>query len=284
VNLTPISDDSQPSVNVNHMSKDISELRIAHHEALALQIPRPYVLDLYRDSVVEQALSAISCKIDHYQQSSEDGSPFIHRNYVELHQSALEGFLLTVQSMWERSVRNILVACATKLNYPAKTLNDIRRSPWSEQDKNNLEGFFQELIGLPIQAFDSGQDLLLLHVLGSALRHGDGPACKRLFALQPGLWQNWLAPGTHVPILNYTVPLDAPAYPSIDLITIPEKLLQQMMMSVNWFWEDMEYIRCRSFARTHDSTSRYLQELEGQRLLRPQQRVWTSALAPVVSR
>ena len=259
------------------MPKDISEVRIAHHEALALQIPHLYVLDLYRDSVVEHALGEISRKIDHYQQSSEDAAPFIHHDYVDLHQSALEGFLLTVQSMWERSVRNILVACATKLNYSAKTLNDIRRSPWSEQDKNNLEGFFEELIGLPIQAFDSGQDLLLLHVLGSALRHGDGPACKRLFTLQPGFWQNWLAPGTHIPILNYTVPLDAPVYPSIDFITIPEKLLRQMMMSVNWFWEDMDYIRCRSFARTHDSTSRYLQELEEKRLLRPQQRVWTAA-------
>lgn len=275
--MTPGRGNPSRPGSVDHMSKDISEVQIAHHEALALQIPHSHVLDLYRDSVVEHALGEISRKIDHYQQSSEDAAPFIHHDYVELHQSALEGFLLTVQSMWERSVRNILVACATKLNYPAKTLNDIRRSPWSEQDKNNLEGFFEDLIGLPIQAFDSGQDLLILHVLGSALRHGDGPACKRLFALQPSLWQNWLPPGTPIPTLNYTVPVDAPTCPSIDLISIPEKLLRQMMMSVNWFWEDMDYIRCRSFARTQDSTSRYLQALEEKRLLRPQQRVWTAA-------
>jgi hypothetical protein len=263
------------------MPKDISEVRIAHHEALALQIPHPYMLDLYRIGVVEHALGEINWKIDHYHKSSEDAAPFIHSNYVDLHQSALEGFLLTIQSMWERSVRNILVACATKLNYSPKSLNDIRRSPWSEQDKNNLEFFFEELIGLPIRDFDSGQDLLLLHVMGSALRHGDGPASKRLFALQPGLWQHWLAPGANISGINYTVPMDAPAHPSVSLITIPEELLRQMMMSVNWFWEDMDYIRCRSFVRMHESTSRYLRELEGKRLQRPQQRVWTPASVEV---
>lgn len=41
---------------LSHMSK-VSEVKIAHHEAVALQIPHSYVLDLYRDSVVEHANS-----------------------------------------------------------------------------------------------------------------------------------------------------------------------------------------------------------------------------------
>jgi hypothetical protein len=129
---------------------------------------------------------------------------------------------------------------------------------------------------LPLQSFNTYSDLDLLHVFGNALRHGDGPAAQKLHERCPSLWWNWLAPNTHIAAGSFSiiVPADAPKHPNFADITLPEAVLEQMMQSVIWFWEDIEHIRCNSFKRKHTSVVEKIDRWRLERLDRPGKRVW----------
>lgn len=51
-------------------------------------------------------------------------------------------------------------------------------------------------------------------------------------------------------------------------------MLEQMIQSVLWFWEDVDFVRCNSFRRKDPSTERFLDELRAARDQRDSLRVW----------
>ena len=130
---------------------------------------------------------------------------------------------------------------------------------------------------MPITAFDVYADLDLLQNLGNAIRHGDGTSSQKVYQMCPGLWQQWLPPGSVIEGGPFTVrvPLDAPAFPAFEAISLPQKLLEQLVQSVIWFWDDIEHMRCNSFSRKHPTVERKLEEWKVARKQRSSNRIWT---------
>lgn len=67
---------------------------------------------------------------------------------------------------------------------------------------------------------------------------------------------------------------DGPKNPPFDSITLPECLLEQMIQSVIWFWEDIEHMRCNSFKRKHRSVVAKISTWQASRAYRDGSRVW----------
>ena len=131
-------------------------------------------------------------------------------------------------------------------------------------------------MGVPVQAFDSYPDLDLLQNLGSAIRHGDGAAARKVHHSCPGLWFNWLPPGETITAgpFRINIPIDGPKHPSFNTITLPEAVLAQMIQSVMWFWEDIEGIRCNSFKQRDSTVDTKISNWRLNRKNRHSARIW----------
>jgi hypothetical protein len=250
-------------------------------DPLAGSTEHAQALMVLRDRVIHPSLNALEASIDELQSSEDDLDAFVLLDVEPLHQATMEGYLLTVQAMFERAVRRTLSSCVRA--YLPKADRDsritaIQRAHWPAKERNSLQGHFQELLALPFDAFDPAGDLELLYLFGNALRHGDGNAAERIHALCPELWINWLPPGTTIAPQGRVlvrVPADAPAHPSIQDISLPRALLEQLIQAVLWFWEDLDYVRCRSFRRVHPGLAARLEQQQSDRPNRSSQRLWS---------
>lgn len=262
---------------MNDHAPQIDTFVLDDHEALGAATGHVGALALYSDSVVRPSLRALSDKIDELQRSDDDRAEFELLDYEPMYQSTVEGYLLAVQSMWERGLRGLLINRAKRLSKGADYATLLQRANWADVKRPDLHGYFQELIGLPLMSFYSHADLDLLQLLGSALRHGNGQASRKLHEKCPSLWVHWLAPGTRIEVgtLRLEMPADAPKHPDFELITLSSAVLEQMIQSVVWFWEDIEYIRCNSFKRKHATVVASLQQQMLERPNRPAKRVWS---------
>lgn len=252
---------------------DITQHTLTDHDSIGSPSSHIGSLTLFRDSVVRPSLKKLDDEIDRLRDSKEPAADFFADDYAELFQTTLEGYLIAVQSMWERGLRSMLIRRAKKLT-PDADMQVIAHAKLE-----GLKSHFLALIGLPLDAFSSYSDLYLLQNLGNAIRHGDGHAAQRVHALCPRLWFNWLSPGEEIVAGPFRIvaPNDGPKHPSFNEITLPEALLDQMIQSVLWFWEDIENLRCNSFTRKHPSTvvklSRWKDEIQS----RSASRVWRPA-------
>lgn len=229
-------------------------------------------LNLYRDEVVRPALATLDGRHAEARAKDDPGTVFWECMLEDTHALSVEGFLLTVQSLFERGLRRMMVAAAHQRGGDVKR---IRKALWRSEQTVDVQQLFEGLFGAPLSLFGPHQDLELLQVLGNALRHGDGASAERLHKLVPSLWHHWLPPGTVIPGVGFQVPETAPRHPSFDNITLPVAFLEQMIQSVLWFWEDVEFVRCNSFSSTHSSTVRFLDELREKRSQRASLRVWS---------
>lgn len=156
--------------------------------------------------------------------------------------------------------------------WPAGRIQQIQRCSLDSKGPNLLR-FFQKLFDAPMEWFGVHADLQFIHLLGNALRHGNGDSAIKIHQLAPSLWKTWLPPGSTIGGL-YTVPLAAPRHPAFT-ITLPRVLLDQMMMAVRGFWEDIELVRCNSFSRKSEGVEKHINTLREQRARRSNERVWT---------
>lgn len=239
-------------------------------------------LELFRDKVIAPSLVELEATIDRLQASDDELDAFVLLDIEPLHQTTMEGYALAVQSMFERSLRGMLQRAAASIfsKDTQPIWNDrIRRATWSGSG-NTLKELFTVLIGFPLRELDPDGDLDLLQELGSAMRHGDGRAAETIHRWCPELWINWLPPGYVLEIDGrriIRVRDDAPAHPSIDTISFPRSLLEQMILAILWFWRDIEYMRCRSFRACAARTVRHLDVEREDRRCRASQRVWSRA-------
>jgi hypothetical protein len=254
---------------------DVSSFCWIDHESIGFPGSHVQALELFRDSVVLPSLNALDTEIQRLHQSEDPTAIFIADDYTELFQTTVEGYLIAVQSMWERGLRALLIERERKTSQSPKTI-EIERATWSGRRAPTLQDHFRHLMGISIQAFDSFQDLDLLQSLGSAIRHGDGDAAKRVHQISPNLWFNWLEPGGEIIAgpFRMTVPSNTQKHPPFESITLPQALLEQMIQSVLWFWEDLERMRCNSFKRKHHSVVAKLSTWRADRSARQSSRKW----------
>ena len=255
---------------------DITTFTLSNYQSVGVPSAHTTSLELYRDGVVLPSLERLDAQITAFQAEDDPSAIFAVDMYAELYQSTVEGYLLTVQSMWERGVRNMLATRAKAQGFDDKNIKRMRRSTWDASASEGLQQYFLNLMGLPMQTFDTYNDLELLHIIGNALRHGDGASAEKLHQLCPNLWFGWIAPGETLQAGPFCITggSDGPKHPSIINITLKETVLYQMLKSVLWFWEDVEMIRCNSFSAKAPPVERELERWKSERGQRASERVW----------
>lgn len=262
---------------MNSSVSDIHQFAFLDHDSLGFPEGHCRSLQLFRDSVIIPSLRAIDHEIQENIRSDNPAAVFFEGDLADLFQATVESYLLAVQSMWERGLRRLLISREMRL-YGDGKINALRRATWSS-DGNSLQYHFERLLAVSMTEFDSYEDIDLLQNLGNAIRHGDGPSAKRVYELAPTLWFNWLVPGTIIQAgpFEFTVPHDAPKYPSFDNVTLQDIVLQQMIQSVTDFWMDLECMRCNSFRNRDESVVKRLKAWPEERRQRRAKRVWTLA-------
>jgi hypothetical protein len=256
------------------MDNPLEGVRWTHHDVAVFDGLDRTALKLFRDEVVNASIGALDRQIDALERSEDEAErSFGVDVYAELRQSTIEGFLLTTQSMHERGLRGLMFAMATRLRWEKADCSKLQKVLWALGEKRSVQSEFARLFEAPIQWFGRYDDLNLLWILASAIRHGDGASAQRLHEICPALWTQWLAPGSPLPG-GRVVPDTAPAHPSFGRITLTRALLDQMIMTVQGFWEDIEYVRCNSFSRRHKSTDVFMDTLRAARRARDSERVW----------
>lgn len=234
-----------------------------------------FAIELFRDSVVRPSLRAIDLRIEEIEQSDDESAAFLRDDMADLFQATVEAYLLAVQSMWERALRTLLIERDKRLSQGSQRAA-LERAQWSGGRKD-LQHHFERLLGVPVVAFDSFEDLDLLQNLGSAIRHGDGSAARKVHERAPSLWWNWAPPGTSYDagLFRVDIPADWPAHPSFRKVTLPEEVLEQMIQAVEAFWVDLENMRCNSLREKSPSVQRQLAAWPAERVQRVSARLWT---------
>lgn len=263
---------------MSELALDPQQFVFLDHDSLGLPTANVRSLQLFRDVVVLPSLRALDREIEESVRSGEPGSVFYNCHLVDLFQTTVESYVLAVQSIWERGLRNLLILRERRLN-GGRESDKLQNAAWSIKPTkdDSLQSHFHRLLAVPITAFDSYDDLDLLQHLGNAIRHGDGRSAKRVHDLAPSLWFGWLAPGSVIQAgpHNIAVSHDAPKYPSFDNVTLQKIVLEQMIQSVTDFWEDLECMRCNSFRSKDELVIRHLESLLEERRGRYIKRLWT---------
>lgn len=218
---------------------------------------------LYLESVITPALDVIDARRDELSRSDEPIAVFQFGDLKRLHAATIEAFALSVQSQWERQLRAFLKDCARELKPFAAYLQKLESANWTE-----LLRQFQELRGLPLQAFDSFSDLELLQLLGNACRHGDGKSARVLYERCPELWPNWLPAlpaGWSGPPLALV-----PTHPPFSQICLQRSHLVRLTHALIWFWDDHNYIYTNSIKPKHSNIDSVLAEMRERRARRQQ--------------
>jgi hypothetical protein len=255
---------------------DLCGFALLEHDSLGHATAHARSLELFQDSVIHPSLRALDAEIARLEGSEEPGAEFFVSDLGELYQASVEGYLLTVQSMWERGLRSMLVARERRL-HAGDAEGKLQRAVWHDAKGGDLHAHFKRLMGFPLTVFDAYCDLDFLQCLASAIRHGDGPSARRVHELCPGLWWNWIDPDETLvagPIRLQPSP-GSPKHPSFSSITLPEDLLEQMTQAVLWFWEDVDNLRCSSFTCKHHTVVERLDAWPAERALREGKRVWS---------
>jgi hypothetical protein len=236
-----------------------------------------FSLQLYNDNLVRPTLLLLSERLSALERSIDVRDEFLRVDFATMYQATIEGYLLVVQSMWERGLRNLLIARANHRQSGPVVINRIKRAPWSD-DKGSLHHYFEELLGLPFSAFYSYPDLDLLQTFGNAFRHGDGKSAEELHKRCPSLWSHYLPPDWHFApegLVACGHLIHSIKHPSIGHIQLLPEVLEQMIQSVVWFWKDIEYIRCRSISSPHPDLLTRLWRQSQERPLRAKYRTWS---------
>ena len=245
------------------------------HESVSFPGGHARTLELFRDSVVRPSLFALDQQLEELNQNMDEAAAFFVDDVAALFQTSVEGYLLSVQAMWERGLRELLVRREKALKRSAPVAA-IQSAHWRSERSVDIHQHFERLMGIPLHAFDCYDDLELLQHLASAVRHGDGAAAKKVYQHAPSLWWNRLEPGQQLVAgpFRLDVPPDIKP-PSFNDITMFEAVLEQMIDAVIGFWVDLEFMRCNSLHRKSASVAEQLAEWSSDRQRRQSTRVWT---------
>src|ERR1700685_1872176 len=129
-------------------------------------------------------------------------------------------FCLSLQSLWERQLRDYLHRCAQDLKAGEELAHKARSASWGE-----LSGLFLQLRGISLKDFEQYAKLNLPHLLGNACRHGNGPSLKRLATTYPQLWPQPKAimpvPFFRFNLMNIIGILNAAQHANFEFLVVP---------------------------------------------------------------
>jgi hypothetical protein len=216
---------------------------------------------LYLEGVVTPALDAIDARYDELSLSDEPIVVFQFGDVKALRKATIETFALSVQSLWERQLREFLKNCARELKHSADYVERLESASWAKLLKQ-----FKELRGLPLEDFDSFPDFELLQLLGNACRHGDGKSAKMLYERWPELWPNW----PPAPPAGWSGPLlaNVPNHPLFSGVSLHRSVLVRLIHAVIWFWDDHNYIYTNSIEPKSSSIEGALAKMREKRARR----------------
>lgn len=123
-------DDTTPSGQSSDV--DISTYAWLDHDSVGFPGAHVRALELFRNSVVRTSLLAMDREIDDNAQSEDDGAVFFESDLADLHHATVQGYLLTVQAMWERGLRRPL----GQRNLAPKGCNGISKDSWGSPWKH----------------------------------------------------------------------------------------------------------------------------------------------------
>jgi hypothetical protein len=209
----------------------------------------------YLERVITPALDAIDARLHELSASAEPIAVFQLGDMEKLSESTNQAFALSLQSQWERQLREFLKDCARELKYPEKYSQQLESANWTD-----LLKYFQELRGLPLQAFDSFSDLEVLQLLGNACRHGEGKSARILYQRCPEFWPKW---PTALP-----AGLFGPNPRPFSQIRLQRSHLVRLTHAVIWFWDDHNYIYTNSIKSQDSYINRALAEMREKRAQR----------------
>lgn len=236
---------------------EILSHRVMDHDCLSIASEQIYILEQFRDEVVQPSLDNINLQLAKLKTDTTDLSIFLFDDFDALRNITIQGFLISLQSLWERGFRSMLKAFGDKANNSVISRNS-KVAKWST-DENGLQTLFATVIGIEIRLFPSYKDLSFLQMLANAIRHGDGRSASQLYQLCPSLW-----PKEHgaVELTNFSD------------IVIPSIVLEQMFKSVIEFWIDIDLLRCNSFSQKAPIVESKLQNWRSEIEKRIGERVW----------
>ncbi|MCA8162069.1 hypothetical protein [Burkholderia cepacia] len=229
-------------------------------EDVQLALHRPRVRAFLND-VVHPVLAAIDADIERWATTQEGGWMFAVADGQALLQATVQAFCLSIQSLWERQLRNWLNSCIVPGPDRVRQRRTARDGSLSE-----LSDLLLELRGIALTAFPSFADLDLLQRVGNACRHGDGRSAIALFRSNRELWPNWSS--APFPWSDDNPPVGPPPPPSFEQALLPRKLLDRFATAIIGFWEDVEYIRLHSIATKHHQLHVEMERLRRQRRTR----------------
>ncbi|REG48998.1 hypothetical protein B0G80_5318 [Paraburkholderia sp. BL6669N2] len=226
--------------------------RLQYQDVQAV-LHRPRVRAFLND-VVKPALAAIDADIERWATTQEGGWMFAVADGEALLQATIQAFCLSIQSLWERQLRNWLSACIPPGSENQPKLLTTRKGTLPE-----LSALLHELRGIPLTAFPCYPDLDLLQRVGNACRHGDGRSAVALYRTNPELWPAWSS--ALFPWLDNHPKVRPPPLPSFEHAVLPRELLERFATAIVGFWEDVEYIRLNSIERKDEQIHAEMERL-----------------------
>jgi len=145
---------------------------------------------------------------------------------LEVHRS----FALSLGALWERNFRRHLMTSASIIGKP---LSETLRKRIQGGNWNELCEAFDRVRGFRLEWFPQYENLYLLNLLASAIRHGDGKAAETLSDQRPDLflqdsvrtgWFAWFN-GEYLP------------GKSVNKLDIPLTVLSELAEAVATFWD-----------------------------------------------
>ncbi|PWE35005.1 hypothetical protein DD563_02845 [Pelagicola sp. LXJ1103] len=210
----------------------------------------PRTIIEFLESVVRPAIGKLEEDADMFKESSYPIDAFRHSDTQDFIAETLKAFCLSLNSIWERQLRNLMTGVARELYDDPGLIKKCQMDPW-----HKLDGLFEELRGFKLSAFKAYDDLDTLQLLANVCRHGDGPSLQRLSTKCPELWP--------VPNNNMTALLDMPEPNNFrtDNILISLELLETLSCAIQMFWAQSDYVYLESIGHKHDTVLKRLKEL-----------------------
>ena len=211
----------------------------------------------FLNEVVDPSIDVLGIQIEKWRNSENPLASLYISDLEDLYRSTMLAFCLSIQSLWERQLREYIVGCAKELKPNSDLIMKATKADWKEIDK-----IFYELRGLSLMEFESYKKLDLLWRLGNVCRHGDGPSARSLWKSNPELWPNKLFSSL---FLQEELQLNGENPPPAKEISIKKNLLSSFVNAIDLFWGETEYIYLESISNKHPSVVKKLSEMRAAR-------------------
>lgn len=200
--------------------------------------------NMYFDDVIEATNSILTARIEAINDPDSAEYAFGRPVLEDVWKSTREAYCLSLQSIWERSLRRFIAGAA-----PTR-VEAIQMAKWA-----GLIEEFEDATGISMLDFGSFPCLDLLHYLGNAFRHGDGSSVNKLAEKYPFVFES---------PFEFPIP-DLLSKPTVRYISIKMERLRWIKDNVVGFWDDCECIRLQSIRTKDEHISRLIEQLREKR-------------------